>query len=479
MHTSCLCRANRVCSSFHPKLPYSYSIFDHDELYSVVERLGLMKSVSGTRLQRFKESVRYYHRTVPLLLKFSRETLGRLGKRRVFLYFLGDAVLSVLPTWRSKAQHELAEVTRIALDTRQIDVIRMAKAAIIDLSSYLFELWIEEPLEKNKERLQYRYRGMIRSYLLSVQSKLDSVTASDERVKQRLNSAKALLAMKWGQSFLLESYSQVIAATVGMASEILLLRQIAGTGVNRRFAIYSLLINMVFCVRDQLRQNDQARFWSAKTNPNYRRMESMAKLAENNSQQHQLLDVNSYFLQQHAKAAAAVRDVSDREPEVWTERYKRPLVYWVFSIAAKLYHSTSFLLFAWIHLKKADSVGSLAVAVSDMDAVKSGSCQVIRSMQELLKHSSSLHKSLEQIDQYYSISSIKPLLRLSGTPTTYRPAQISASGTAPLSTISSATTSEDGEETLVDQEILEIKHKAMAVTFQGVSFTYPGMTRKA
>ena len=68
---------------YHPKLPYTYEVKKYGEIYSVVERLGRPKESRGSFIKGLKQRYRNYRTLWPLFFRFSRETIGPLGKRRI------------------------------------------------------------------------------------------------------------------------------------------------------------------------------------------------------------------------------------------------------------------------------------------------------------------------------------------------------------------------------------------------------------
>ena len=75
---------------------------------------------------------------------------------------LGNILLSVIPSWQSRANWQLTDLTRKAIETRTLDKIGVAKAAAVDITCYLAEKLLKEPIEENKARLQYRFRALIK-----------------------------------------------------------------------------------------------------------------------------------------------------------------------------------------------------------------------------------------------------------------------------------------------------------------------------
>ena len=68
---------------YHPKLPYTYEVKKYGEIYTVVERLGRPKESKGSFIKGLKQRYRNYRTLWPLFFRFSRETIGPLGKRRI------------------------------------------------------------------------------------------------------------------------------------------------------------------------------------------------------------------------------------------------------------------------------------------------------------------------------------------------------------------------------------------------------------
>lgn len=304
----------------------------------------------------------------------------------------------------------------------------------------------------------------------------------------KLRSANRLLAQNWQDSFLLEKLSTILTQTVALMSEGLLVAS-AAKGANKNMTIMILLMNLAFAARPYLRMRH---YVTAITNPQYRRMDNMSKMAERAGAQDQLLGLRSYYLTEYQQAAASLGDIQVKEPNVYDDSFTNPYMHRFFEVLRQMYDTGIYVVYAFQSLQATTRptggvVATPAASLSDLHLMMNATRGFSTTLFELFKAMRGLHGTLEPIDNYFAIQELDPLLRISDNPIVFGDTKtVAGTDDSDLPQTSNASSADDDDATLVEAptpaEPIEEempRQQGMKIEFKNVSFTYPNTRRKA
>ena len=188
----------------HPKQPFSYELAQYGGIHTVVERLGRPSESGGSLVKAIKLRFGTWRRALPYLIRFAKDTIVPLGKRRVsfcesgeigcnyggaanrvHLSFLPDFLCTILlrliAAWRQKAAWDMLGVIRKAVKARSVRKRQLLSITLLDILGHLLARLIEDVNKDNQARLRYRFQTLITDRILQTRVRLDHLTSSDER----------------------------------------------------------------------------------------------------------------------------------------------------------------------------------------------------------------------------------------------------------------------------------------------------------
>lgn len=175
---------------YHPKLPYAYKVTQYNELYTIVERLGIIPEFAGVgRRERLHKLLATYRRLLPLYLKFTKETTMALDKAKMiackqyYRFFrcqlvllgacvrsltmpptpyladlLGTLSVNLLPAWHTQNSFKLSEAIRQAIVRGRMDWQTLTPILAGELLGYAFQKAMETPMEALQAALGHQFQ---------------------------------------------------------------------------------------------------------------------------------------------------------------------------------------------------------------------------------------------------------------------------------------------------------------------------------